>query len=122
MASRCCYLIRCKYTGHFKVGVASDPHSRITTMQSGCPTELELVAVAGYDPDGASALEGRILGLFREFLVRPRSEWVLREAAWALPETFAREAAMLGLTFMSFMGPLDSERGKAFLRELREIA
>lgn len=63
------YLIKCSLTGYTKIGVASDPLSRLKSHQVGCPQKLEMAAVV----EGDETLESQLHRAFGDKWVR--GEW-----------------------------------------------
>lgn len=68
------YFIGCEYTGPVKVGVASDPESRLASLQIGCPYELKLLGTV-LCRDRAEAL--RLESVLHEEMasINVRGEW-----------------------------------------------
>lgn len=59
------YIIRDSYKEHIKVGIASDPHKRLSQLQTGNSTSLELEYVS-YVCSNASEIEAEIHKHFKE--------------------------------------------------------
>lgn len=65
------YFIYCPTTGLVKIGKATHVRSRLSQIQTGCPTELEVLAVIRYYGD----LEETIHKDFRH--LNTRGEWFI---------------------------------------------
>lgn len=60
------YVMECER--HYKVGVALDPHSRVTDLQIGCPFPIKLVMTITHP--NAKTLESKLHQLYRRHRVR----------------------------------------------------
>lgn len=63
------YVVECE--GHYKIGMALDPYSRIREMQVGCPFPLKLMMTIAHA--NAKTLESKLHQLYRRH--RVRGEW-----------------------------------------------
>lgn len=67
------YVVRCLTTGLFKIGVANDPQARLTSLQTGSASPLELL----FTIDGDGTLERELHEQYDR--VRQRGEWFALE-------------------------------------------
>lgn len=69
LRSNVVYLIRVKNTTYYKIGLSIDPSKRLSSIQSSCPLEVEIVKIW----DGELDEECRLHNIFGQY--RMHGEW-----------------------------------------------
>lgn len=65
------YILQSQEDGYYKIGVSKNPQKRLSTLQTGNPSELKLINI--YESKNAKRIEKKLHSLFSSF--KKEGEW-----------------------------------------------